>query len=208
VERRPLRLAVLGDSLAYGTGAERPENTLGARVVELLNGRGHTVELHVLAVPGATSADLGAQVRRAVPLDPDLALIVVGANDLARLVPPARSAAALRAAAEALRAAGTTVVVAPAPDLSSVPAVPPALRPALRATYMQLQLRQTAAAESAGAIVAPIAAELAAAFAGTPALFSTDRYHPSAAGYARIAAALAPHMVAAAERARLRSTAA
>jgi lysophospholipase L1-like esterase len=77
-----VRLAVLGDSLAYGTGAAHPVDTLGGRLAGMLNRSGYAVELHVLAVPGATSFDLAAQVRRATPLDVDLAVVVVGANDL------------------------------------------------------------------------------------------------------------------------------
>jgi lysophospholipase L1-like esterase len=133
---------------------------------------------------------------------------VVGANDLARLVPRAQSAAALAAAVQALRGAGTGVVVAPAPDLSCVPGVPPALRPALRTACDELQRRQAGAAEAAGAVVAPIARQLADSFAGEPELFSSDGFHPSSAGYARIAAALAPHVVAAARDADLRRAAA
>jgi lysophospholipase L1-like esterase len=202
MEPRPLRLAVLGDSIAYGTGAQRLEDTLGAQLTGRLERAGHDVELHVLAVPGATSQDLAGQVRRAAPLGAELALIVVGANDLARLVPPPRAAAALRAAVEALRAGGAAVVVAPAPDLSAVPVLPPALRPVLRVACRQLQLLQTEQAEAAGAVVAPVAAELARAFAADPRLFSADRYHPSSAGYVRIAAALAPYLLDAAEAAR------
>jgi lysophospholipase L1-like esterase len=40
-----------------------------------------------------------------------------------------------------------------------------------------------------------------AAFARDPALFSADRFHPSGAGYALIAAALAPVVVEAAREA-------
>jgi lysophospholipase L1-like esterase len=202
VEHRPLRLAVLGDSLAHGTGAQHRADTLGARLAGLLNRHGYGVEPYVVAVPGATSHDLAAQVRRAAPFGAELALVVVGANDVARMVPPARSAALLAAAVEALRAGGATVVVAPAPDLSAVPTVPPAVRPVLRAACAQLQLAQAAAAGAAGAAVAPIAAEVADAFAADPALFSADRFHPSSAGYARIAAVLGPYLVAAARTAR------
>jgi lysophospholipase L1-like esterase len=198
VQHRSLRLAVLGDSLAYGTGAAHPDHTLGARLAGMLDRSGYAVELHVLAVPGATSFDLAAQVRRTTPLHADLAVVVVGANDLPRMIPPERSAAALRAAVEALQGGGTTVVVVPAPDLSTVPWVPPALRPALRTTCAELQRRQAAVAAAAGAVVAPVAGQVAAAFAADPTLFCADRFHPSSAGYARIAAALGPSVATAA----------
>jgi lysophospholipase L1-like esterase len=208
VNERPLRLVVLGDSLAHGTGAARPDDTLGARMARELDRAGHTVEVHVIAVPGATSFELAAQVRAVVPLHPDVALVVVGANDLAHSVPAAQSAAALAAAVQDLRGAGITVVVAPAPDLSCVPGVPATLRPTLRAACADLQRRQADPAEGAGAIVAPIARQLADAFANEPELFSADRFHPSSAGYGRIAAALAPHIVEAAREADIRRAAA
>jgi lysophospholipase L1-like esterase len=208
VNERPLHLVVLGDSLAHGTGAARPADTLGARMARALDRAGHTVELHVVAVPGATSLELAEQVHDAIALDADIALVVVGANDLSRFVPLTQSTAALGVAVRALHCAGATVVVAPAPDLSCVPGVPAAARPALRTACVELQRQQAAAAEAAGAVVAPVAIELADAFAGEPELFSGDRFHPSSAGYARIAAALAPHVVHAARTADLRRAAA
>ena len=208
VNEGPLRLVVLGDSLACGTGAARPDDTLGARMARVLDRAGHSVEVHVMAVPGTTSLELASQVRETLPLGADIALVVIGANDLARFVPPAQSAAALAAAVRTLRGAGAAVVVAPAPDLSCVPGVPAALRPALRSACDELQRRQAGEAEAAGAGVAPIARQLADAFASEPELFSGDRFHPSSAGYARIAAALAPHVVAAAREADLRRAAA
>lgn len=197
MDSHALRFVVLGDSLAHGTGADRAAHALGPRLAEVLRHTGRPVDLHVLAIPGASSADLAAQVRRASP-PADLALVVIGANDLARLVPPDRAAAALGAAVATLRRGGTTVVVATAPDLSSVPGVPPELRGLVRAASVELQRRQAAAVAAAGGIVAPVSAELALAFATEPTLYSADRYHPSSAGYARIAAALEPHVLAAA----------
>jgi lysophospholipase L1-like esterase len=208
VKHSPLRLAVLGDSLAYGIGADRPDDTPAARLSGFLRRHGHAVELHVLAVPGATSPELAAQVRRAVPLGADLALVVVGVNDLARQLPRAQSVTALREAIEALRVGGAIVVVAPAPDLSTVPAVPPALRPVLQMACREFQRQQMTTAQAAGAIVPPIAAELASAFADDQSLFSADRFHPSSTGYARVAAALAPYVLDAANIARRRREAA
>jgi lysophospholipase L1-like esterase len=189
VPRFPLRLVVLGDSIAFGTGASVPGDALGHRLAAELTAAGFDVGLHVVAVPGAVSRDLAAQVRRT--RDADLAVVVIGANDLARFVPPAQAGASLAAAVTALRSTGTDVVVVPAPDMSSVPLVPPAFRAAVRAASVQLQRHQAAAVESAGGTVA-VVAEVGRAFAADAAMFSADRFHPSSAGYAAIAAALAP----------------
>ena len=194
MDRFPLRLVVLGDSIAFGTGAARIEDTLGRRLATALTTDGFDVDLHVVAVPGAVSRDLAAQVRRAEPLDADVAVIVIGANDLARFVPPAQAAGSLASAVTALRASGADVVVVPAPDLSSVPFVPPAFRAAVRSASVQLQQHQAAAVEAAGGRMAAVH-EAGEAFAGDPAMFSADRFHPSSAGYAAIAASLTPAVV-------------
>jgi lysophospholipase L1-like esterase len=202
VTRSSLSFAVLGDSIGYGTGARRADETLGGRLSAALAGAGFEVALSVLAVPGAVSADLARQVRRAEALTLDLALVVVGANDLARFVPPADAAASLGAAVERLRAAGSDVVAVPAPDMSAVPFIPPALRPIVQSASALLQHRQAAAVRAAGGVVAPVSTEVARAFGSDAALFSPDRFHPSSAGYARIAAALEPHVLAAARARR------
>jgi lysophospholipase L1-like esterase len=191
----PLRLAVLGDSIAYGQGALRVEDTLGRRLALALSGEGFDVDLHVVAVPRAASAHLAAQVRSVEPLVPDLAVIVIGANDLTRFVPAPEAAADLGSAVTDLRAVGTDVVVVPAPDMSAVPFVPPAFRTVVRQACAVLQQHQTQVATAAGARNAPIGEVIGTAFADDPALFSRDRFHPSSEGYARIAAALAPHVL-------------
>ena len=189
-----LRFLVLGDSLAFGTGAASPSATLGARLTRALADAGHAVDLQVVAVPGATSLDLAAQLQRAG--DPDLALLVVGANDLTRQVPPDRAAAALGAAVRELRGRGAEVLVLPTPDLSAVGWVPPAFRVVVAGICDRLRARQALAAEAAGAVVAPVAPELSARFAADPSLFSADRFHPSSAGYALVAEALKSPLLA------------
>jgi lysophospholipase L1-like esterase len=198
VTRSSLRLAVLGDSIGYGQGARTPQDRLGPRLAGILRDDGFDVDLHVLAVPRAVSADLAAQVRRAASLDLDLAVVVIGANDLARFVPPADAAEALAGAIAGLQVAGADVLVVPAPDMSVVPFVPPAFRSLVSAACSQLQRRQEAVTRAAGARFADVGPRVGAAFSADPGLFSADRFHPSSAGYALIAEALTPAVLAAA----------
>jgi lysophospholipase L1-like esterase len=127
-----------------------------------------------------------------------VAVVVIGANDLARLVPADVAAEQLRAVVRSLRAGGSEVVVAPAPDLSVVPHVPAALREVVRRASGQLRAAQVAATRAEGGRVADLHASTSRAFAADPALFSADRFHPSSRGYAVIAEALAPVVVEAA----------
>ena len=193
----PLHLAVLGDSIAYGQGAFRPADSVGARLAAELTASGTPTEVQIFAVPGARSEALADQVRRAAAWEPDLAVIIVGANDLTHFVPPQQAAARLGEAVRALSSGGTHVVVAPAPDLSIVPWVPQQARALVQAGSAVLRQAQSRAALREGARVADVEGTTAARFASDPALFSADRFHPSSAGYAVIAAALAPAVRAA-----------
>jgi lysophospholipase L1-like esterase len=189
-----VRLAVLGDSIAYGTGCASRDDTLGARLARTLSGAGYRCALDVVAVPGARSSGLASQVRRALRRRPDVAVVVIGANDLAHLADPLASARLLGSAVAELRAAGARVVVATAPDMSVVPGVPASFRPAVREASAAYARVQAAAVTAAGGVAAPLGIVLAAAFAGDLSLFARDRYHPSSKGHALIAEALAPYV--------------
>ncbi|HEV2087662.1 MAG TPA: SGNH/GDSL hydrolase family protein [Cryptosporangiaceae bacterium] len=194
-----LRLALLGDSIGYGIGAARTDDTLAPRLAADLARYGRPSQTRVFAMPGARSADLAAQVVRAVPWRTDIAVIVIGANDLTRLVPVAQAAGQLRRAVRSLRAAGAQVVVAPAPDLSVLPHVPPVMRELVQTGSRLLRQAQLDATIAEGGRVADVEGTTSAAFARDRSLFSGDRFHPSSAGYAMIADALAPAVRAAAD---------
>ena len=194
-----VRLAVLGDSIAWGQGASRERDRLAPRLVEGLEQRGFDVQGRVFAVPGARSAGLAAQVRSALEWDPTLVVIVIGANDLTHLVPPDEAARALGDAVRKLREAGAEVVVAPAPDLSAVPHVPVFLHEVVRAAGDVLREKQVAAVLAADGQLADPDQRASRAFATDPSLFSPDRFHPSSAGYAVIADSVLPAVVEAAQ---------
>jgi lysophospholipase L1-like esterase len=195
-----LRFAVLGDSIAHGQGASRPADRPAARLARALEERGVPVTTEVYAVPGARSAALRAQVDRALGWRPDVAVVVVGANDLTHRVPPAAAARDLGDAVRRLRKAGAEVVVAPAPDISIVPHVPEAYRGLVRAGSALLRAQQVEAVLAAGGRVADRDGSTSTAFRNDASLFSGDSFHPSSAGYAVIAGALLPEILAALER--------
>ncbi len=187
-----LAFAVLGDSIAFGQGADQSCDTVGARLGTDLQSIDIVADVRIFAVPGARSQALAEQVQRAIAWPCQLALIIIGANDLTNFVAPQVAADQLARAVRGLRSAGAEVVVAPAPDLSVVPWVPPQMRLAVRAGSKLLQDEQIRVALAEGARVADIGVRSAANFAVDPRLFSADRFHPSSAGYAVIAASLAP----------------
>jgi lysophospholipase L1-like esterase len=199
-----LKLAVLGDSIAWGQGAARAQDRLAPRLVEGLGVHGFDASARVFAVPGARSSGLAAQLTACVPWGPDLAVVVIGANDLTHLEPLDRAVDALALAVRRLRSTGAEVVVAPAPDLSTVPHVPVFLRDVVRAAGAELRTRQAAAVRRERGLVADEDQRASGAFATDRSLFSADRFHPSSKGYAVIADSLLPTLV---EAARARTAA-
>ena len=189
----------MGDSIAWGQGASRERERLSPRLVDGLASRGYDAEARVFAVPGATSSGLDAQVDRAAPWRPELAVVVIGANDLTHLLPVEVAAKALGEAVRRLRDGGAEVVVAPAPDLSAVPHVPVFLRETVRAAGDLLREQQVSVVLAQGGRLADPDHRASRAFATDPSLFSADRFHPSSAGYAVIADSLLPALLEAAQ---------
>jgi lysophospholipase L1-like esterase len=74
------------------------------------------------------------------------------------------------------------------------------MQPIVRAASEDLRARQVRAVEALGGLVADGDHATSRAFAADASLFSADRFHPSSAGYAVIAAALLPVVTAAAAR--------
>lgn len=75
------RLAIVGDSSAFGWGVEYAE-TYGAVLVELLEARGVAAQVRNFAVPGNNSSDNLVSVRdRVLPWAPDLIVVHYDHND-------------------------------------------------------------------------------------------------------------------------------
>jgi lysophospholipase L1-like esterase len=192
----PLRLAVLGDSSAAGYGVLRPRDTTGALLATGLAERLHRpVEVRCVAVVGAISAALVHQREVAVEWGPDLAVVLVGANDVTHRVKVPTAVRHLAETVRELRRAGVEVVVGTCPDLGTIRPIHPPLRWLARQWSRQMAAAQTIVVVEAGGRTVSLGDLLGPEFAAAPdRMFSADRVHPSAAGYA----AMLPTLVAAA----------
>jgi lysophospholipase L1-like esterase len=195
----PLTLVILGDSTAAGYGVHRPRETPGALLATGISRRlGRPVRLYRQAVVGAHSVQLGPQVEAAIEHRPDLAVILIGANDVTHRANVSVAVRHLVNAVRELRAAGAQVVVGTCPDLGTIRPIEPPLRWLARRWSRQMAAAQTVAVVEAGGWTVSLADLLGPKFAAEPLrMFSWDRFHPSAEGYAAAAGALLPTALAA-----------
>lgn len=195
---RAVRLVVLGDSSAAGFGVLRPRETPTALIATGLARRlQRPVEAWTFAVVGATSARLRHQVEEALDHEPDLAIILIGANDVTHADSRAAAVRYLADAVRTLRGAGAQVVVGTCPDLGAVQPIRPPLRWLARHWSRQMAMAQTVAVVEAGGSTVSLGDLLGPKFAREPQrFFGSDRFHPSAEGYAIASAALLPTAVA------------
>lgn len=190
-----LRLVLLGDATALGVGVDRVEETIGGQLAALLTeGRpGHRVELSSVAVSGSRASDLATQVARAlVGQRPDIAVILVGANDVTHISRPGSAASYLGEAVRRLRAAGVAVIVGTCPDMGAMRAFGSPLRHLLAVASRGLARRQATAVRAAGGVPVNLGAQTGTVFRADAGTLCHDGYHPSADGYRVLAHALLP----------------
>ncbi|GAC1384584.1 MAG: hypothetical protein NVSMB48_20110 [Marmoricola sp.] len=196
----PIDLLILGDSIAAGLGAEFPRETLGARLSRKLAKEVHrSVRLRTAAIVGAESSRLPDQLA-SLPKKyrADVAVIVIGGNDVTHRVPVSEAAGYLEDCVKALRERGTEVVVGTCPDLGALTPVPQPLRSLGARASRQLAMAQQAAVIAAGGRTVSLATVVGPFFITNPEeMFSLDRFHPSALGYKRTAEAMLPSILAA-----------
>jgi lysophospholipase L1-like esterase len=191
--RPPIRLAVLGDSTAAGYGVSRDRDTPAARLaIGVSEAARRPVHVTNVAVVGAESPDLPVQITALGNARPELAAIMVGANDCIERTPPAVAVPYLEDTVRALRSLGAEVVVGTCPDLGTIRPLAQPLRAYARRLSRQLAKEQTVAVVRAGGRTVSLGDLLGPLFTSRLELFSADRFHPSAEGYAEAAAAMLP----------------
>lgn len=198
-----LRLVVLGDSTAAGVGASSTGTSVAGRLAEaVVLELGTPVTLRSVAVSGAEASDLEEQVDRALAQRPDVALILIGANDVTALTPLDSVRADVAGAVERLRGAGAAVVVGTAPDMGSATAFPRPLRDLAGWRGAAVAGASAQAVRGAGGTAVDLARLTGPSFREAPeVMLSVDRFHPSDEGYALWAQALSPAVLDAAREA-------
>jgi lysophospholipase L1-like esterase len=175
-----LRLVVVGDSTAVGTGTESLDDALPGRLGTLLGARWRAVGRN-----GATAADvLHDHIDEAAGGPADVAVLLVGWNDAMKLRSGRAFARDLGALIDRLRTAspdGRIVVVAP-PVFAAFASLPQPLRRALGAHAAGLTRVAAGVAADRGVVLAP-------GFDGVSV--SSDGFHPDRRGYESLAAAIA-----------------
>jgi lysophospholipase L1-like esterase len=178
-----LRLVVIGDSTAVGTGVTSLEEALPGALARQLS-RGRAVEWRVFGNSGDTSGEVlagfGAEIDRSAA---DIAVLLVGWNDARKLRSGrtfGRDLDTLLTRIAAASPAARIVVVAP-PLFGRFAVLPQPLRWALGAQADGL-------ARVARRVTARRGADLATGFDGRSV--ASDGFHPDARGYESIAASV------------------
>ena len=189
-----LHLMIFGDSTATGYGCTSAEEVPGVRIARgLAEQTGKRIRLSTKAIVGATSKGVCGQVDAMFVAGPppDVAVMMIGANDVTALNGIGQSAQRLGTAVRKLRTRDAVVVVGTCPDLGVISAIPQPLRSLAHARTSQLARAQAASVRAAGGVPVPLALLLAPQFRATPQLmFSADGFHPSSTTYALAARAL------------------
>lgn len=178
-----LRLLVIGDSNVAGTGAPTHSVALTGQLAVGLSARRHRpVAWEADGANGATMERIRFEVLGLIQEhDPDIVVLVAGANDAMAGRSPARWGSDLRAVLGAFLDPGREreIVVAGVPPFRYFPALPAPLNEFLERRASRLD-----------AVSAAVCAELGldfVSFADDPplgeAFFATDRFHSSVAGY-------------------------
>jgi lysophospholipase L1-like esterase len=179
------RIVVLGDSGAAGLGAPDPEHTMGAVVARgWVAATGRPVRLATVAVVGARTRDLRGQLARVRSLQPTVAVIIIGANDVTHFDNPRTCARMLGAVVAAFVDSGCEVVVGTCPNVGASPHAPRLLGWVGTTMATRLARAQADEVRRAGGVPVALADLLDPAFdVFADRMFAEDGFHPSGEGY-------------------------
>ncbi len=200
---RPVRIVALGDSLAFGTGASAPRNAFIFQAYLRVRAQHPGSRVDNFAIGGSTAADvLRLQVPRLAHARADVVVVCVGGNDVVHRVTAAdfaRTYAKLVGRVRALQP-HAAIVCCGVPDVGLSPLFTGADHDAVTSLSRANDAAIRAVARRAGVAFVDLYATTLREHGAVNRFLSEDRFHPSDAGYAELADALAPALLRAASR--------
>lgn len=176
-----LTMVVLGDSTSVGVGASSLETTYAYQVANGL-ASAHNVRVINLAQSGARLCDvLTKQLPRVQPLQPDILLISIGANDATHFTPSDQFLEELNQIKAGLPA--VTTLWATTPNMLAVPALAPVLGHLVQQVADRQNQALTTVFGSSEVRIVPLVTRGRLDARVKPSLYAPDRFHPSDPGY-------------------------
>jgi lysophospholipase L1-like esterase len=193
-----VEIAAFGDSAMAGVGVHHLEEVLpvqlACRVAESL---GRPVHVVGYARSGARTIDVLTEQVPLVRHVPDVSVLVVGTNDVTGVTMPARLARASRALLDALESLGSSVVMSTLPRFRSMRRLPHPLMEVVSGYGAVVgAVQRRAAAMRPRVRLVDVGGAVGPEYFADVSTLSADAFHPSAAGYGRIADALVPAVLA------------
>jgi lysophospholipase L1-like esterase len=189
---RLLRLLIVGDSSGAGVGVPSQDMALAGYLSRTLADEGGVrVQWRLVARSGITSAQALALLRDEHPGPADVAVAVLGVNDVIDQVPTHRAVQHRAALADWLRAEAQVrhVVFAPLPPLDQFPLLPQPLR-----WIMGRDARRHDAAMARWAATRPDVSHVPIAIRLDAGCMASDGFHPGEPVYRACGEALARHI--------------
>jgi lysophospholipase L1-like esterase len=200
---RPVRIVALGDSLAFGTGASAPRNAFIFQAYLRVRAQRPGSRVDNFAIGGSTAADvLRLQAPRLAHARADVVVVCVGGNDVVHRVAAdafARTYAALVARVRALQP-HAAILCCGVPDVGLSPLFTGADHDAVTRLSRENDAAIRTVARRARATFVDLYATTLREHGDVNRFLSEDRFHPSDAGYAELANALAPALLLAVPR--------
>jgi lysophospholipase L1-like esterase len=179
-----LRIVAVGDSSLTAPGVVDPDN-IWIRYAARRLAQDYRVELISLAVGGSKARDvIEGQLAEAVRLEPDVAVVSVGANDALRGVPAEVFRRRLTIIVERLAETGAGVVLFGMGDFGSIPRLPSTLRLWVsRRSRIFDEICREVAVSLPGVVKVFTRGRGSSAFFEDPDLFAGDQFHAGDRGH-------------------------
>ena len=192
-----VEMAAFGDSAMAGVGVSRVDDSLPVQLAQrVADSTGRRVHVIGYARSGARTIDVLTRQVPQVRREPDVSVLLVGTNDIIGLTTPAILTHSSKALLDALVSLGAPVVMSSLPKFQAMRVLPHPLKEAVLGygAFVGLVQRRAAAMQPHVHPVDVVGA-IGSDFVTDKGLMSADSFHQSAAGYGRIADALATQVL-------------